>query len=64
MRSMSIPKTAAKTSARTKAPQYGTPPFIIRVKAMKVPNMAISPWAKFTTSDVLKMSTSPSAARA
>jgi hypothetical protein len=47
-RSTATPPVKAITSVSAKAGQYGMPRFISS-QAMYVVNMAISPWAKFTT---------------
>ena len=45
-RSMAMPPANEKASVIRKAHQYGTP-HCISCQAMKVENIAISPWAKF-----------------
>ena len=45
MRSIAMPPTNDTATTATKAPQYGTPHWI-SCQAMKVENIAISPWAK------------------
>ncbi len=49
IRSMSKPPTKASASVAVKATQYGRPALSID-HARYVENIAISPWAKFTTS--------------
>ncbi len=49
MRSIAMPPTNEIASVSTKATQYGTPHWI-SCQAMKVENIAISPWAKFRLS--------------
>ena len=60
MRSIAIPPTKERASAETSASPSGSPAST-RPQAMKVENIAISPWAKFTSPVERKISTSASA---
>ena len=55
------PSAKAKASVTTNAGQYDQPWFSISVQAMKVVNIAISPWAKLITPVARWISTSASA---
>ena len=59
-RSIAIPPRNDRTSVVTSASPSGTPPST-SPQAMKVENIAISPWAKFTIPVERKISTSASA---
>ena len=62
VRSMSSPRPAATPTPASSAPRVvSATRSEVKVKAATV---AMAPWAKFTTRDVRKMSTSPTATRA